>query len=353
MKSISSSIKLGGAFIGLMAGVGFASGQEVLQFFISYGWPGLAGAVIASLLMSFLVMTLYMIGSRLKTDSHDEAINFICGPWLGKVMDWMITFFLFGSVVVMLAGAGSSAHQQAGVPQALGSAIAAVLTIIIVCLGIKRVITLLSLITPILAVMIVVIAIYSLSTMDKSFSELEKIIRTEPQATNNWFLSALLYVSYNVAATAAMLVVMGGTVKESAKAGIGGVIGGLGVGLLILVMSLALMAKADVINGVEIPTLHLSNQMSRWFGSVVLVLFQIKLLLTSIGLTFALAARLRSYGIPFFLGAALSVSTAYVASLLGFVKLVGIVYPAMGYMGSVLIVCIVFAWVRIWRHRED
>lgn len=208
-------------------------------------------------------------------------------------------------------------------------------------------------ITPILAVMIVVIAIYSLSTMDKSFSELEKIIRTEPQATNNWFLSALLYVSYNVAATAAMLVVMGGTVKESAKAGIGGVIGGLGVGLLILVMSLALMAKADVINGVEIPTLHLSNQMSGWFGSVVLVLFQIKLLLTSIGLTFALAARLRSYGIPFFLGAALSVSTAYVASLLGFVKLVGIVYPAMGYMGSVLIVCIVFAWVRIWRHRED
>ncbi|OWY31577.1 hypothetical protein [Herbaspirillum aquaticum] len=115
-----------------------------MQFFISYGWPGLAGAVIASLLMSFLVMTLYMIGSRLKTDSHDEAINFICGPWLGKVMDWMITFFLFGSVVVMLAGAGSSAHQQAGVPQALGSAIAAVLTIIIVCLGIKRVITLLS-----------------------------------------------------------------------------------------------------------------------------------------------------------------------------------------------------------------
>lgn len=108
MKSISSSIKLGGAFIGLMAGVGFASGQEVLQFFISYGWPGLAGAVIASLLMSFLVMTLYMIGSRLKTDSHDEAINFICGPWLGKVMDWMITFFLFGSVVVMLAGAGST-----------------------------------------------------------------------------------------------------------------------------------------------------------------------------------------------------------------------------------------------------
>lgn len=307
------------------------------------------GAVIASLLMSFLVMNLYTIGSRLKTESHHEAINFICGPWLGRVMDWMLTFFLFGTVVVMLAGAGSSAHQQLGVLPQAGGAIAAVLTVVVVCLGIERVIALLSLITPILSLMIAIIAVYALTSLDRPFSELEAIIQTEPQTTGHWFLSALLYVSYNVAATAAMLVVVGGTVKECAKAGMGGLIGGFGIGVLIIVMSLALLAKADTIHGVDIPMLHLSNLMSPWFGNVVLVLFQIKLLLTAIGLTYALAARLKSYGVPFVVAAILTVAIAYIASLFGFVKLVGLVYPAMGYMGSILIICIIVAWARLRR----
>lgn len=83
---MKTSLKLGGAYIGLVVGVGFASGQEILQFFGGFGIMGLAGGLVALALFTFLLMNLYQIGSRLQTQSHKEAMEFICGKPLGRVV---------------------------------------------------------------------------------------------------------------------------------------------------------------------------------------------------------------------------------------------------------------------------
>ncbi len=46
-------------------------------------------------------------GCRLQAASHKEVIYFLCGRYLGRVVDWIVTFFLFGVTAVMIAGAGS------------------------------------------------------------------------------------------------------------------------------------------------------------------------------------------------------------------------------------------------------
>lgn len=340
---------MAGAFVGLMAGVGFASGQEVLQFFTSFGWFALAGALLTALLMGFLVMSLYQIGCRLQTRSHKEAMDYICGPWLGPIMDVLLTFFLFGTLVVMLAGAGSSLQQQLGAPQYLGGILVGALCGLIVCFGIDSVITLMSLVTPVLATIIAIIACYALGSMRHPFQALVPVALQQPRAAGNWLLSAWLYVSFNIAATGAMLVVMGGSVTDLRKAGRGGLLGGLGIGVLIAVMSLALLARVDEVSGNAVPTLYLSNRLSPWFGDLMLLLLQVKLLITAVGLTYALAARCEGFGLSFKGSAGVAILLAYGASLLGFVKLVGLVYPAMGYMGSVLVVAIIVAWFRLGR----
>lgn len=343
---MKTSLKLGGAFIGLMVGVGFASGQEILQFFTSFGYAGIAGGVIATALLAFLVMNLYQIGSRLSTGSHKEAIEYLCGRHLGRFVDWMLTFFLFGSVVVMLAGAGSSFEQQLGASHYLGGAVLGVLTIVTVCLGLNRVITTMSLITPVLMAIVAVIAIYALTSVEKPWSDLEVIALAQPQAAGNWFLSSLLYVSYNIAGTAAVLVVIGASVKNLRTAGIGGVLGGVGIGTLIIVMTIVMLAKIDVVGGSAIPTLFLSNSLAPWFGNIMLGLLIVKLYCTTVGLSYALAARAHAYGLNFKIAVAVSVFIAYLASLFGFVTLVGIVYPLMGYLGFILIAAIIVAWFR-------
>lgn len=50
---MKKSIEMAGAFIGVIVGAGFASGQEILQFFTSFGWWGIIGGVIAAVLFAF------------------------------------------------------------------------------------------------------------------------------------------------------------------------------------------------------------------------------------------------------------------------------------------------------------
>ncbi|MDQ7864677.1 hypothetical protein RCO48_36995 [Peribacillus frigoritolerans] len=55
---MKNSINLAGAYIGIIIGAGFASGQEVLQFFTSFGIYSVLGIVVATVLFAFLGMQL-------------------------------------------------------------------------------------------------------------------------------------------------------------------------------------------------------------------------------------------------------------------------------------------------------
>ncbi len=41
-------LKIGSAFIGIIVGAGFASGQEILQYFTSFGHLGTAAAILST-----------------------------------------------------------------------------------------------------------------------------------------------------------------------------------------------------------------------------------------------------------------------------------------------------------------
>src|SRR5690625_4297384 len=109
------------AFIGVIVGAGFASGQEILLYFTSYGYVGLVGILVATILFAYLGMSIIQIGSLLKTQSHKEAIYMMGGPWLGLIIDVVMTLALFGVGVVMIAGAGSLVEQQWDMPFYIGS----------------------------------------------------------------------------------------------------------------------------------------------------------------------------------------------------------------------------------------
>src|SRR5690625_7534450 len=114
-------LKIASAFIGIIVGAGFASGQEVLQYFTSFGHLGTAGAVLSTMLFAYLGMTLTSLGHRMKTPSHKDAIYKISGRYLGPIVVGIIIFPLFGAGVVMIAGAGSSFHHNFGSALFIGS----------------------------------------------------------------------------------------------------------------------------------------------------------------------------------------------------------------------------------------
>lgn len=344
---MKKSIEMAGAYVGVIVGAGFASGQEILQFFTSFGWLGIAGGVVAAALFAFLGMNLTMLGSKLNATSHKEVVYKICGPFLGAVVDFVITFFLFGVAVVMLAGAGSIFENQFGIPAVYGSLFMLILTIVTLTFNVEKIITIISAITPFLLVMVMIIAGYALFTTDLTAAQMDSLAKEQSGSAPNWIIGAALYVSYNIAAGVSMLAVMGGAQKDVRIAKFGGIFGGIGLGILILLISVAMLAKMDVIAGAEMPMLLLAQEMHPVLGLLMAVALLGMIYNTIVGMMFAFAARI----VPathkrFKYFVCLVGVVAFGASFVGFTTLVGTVYPTMGYLGFVLIVAIVVAWFK-------
>ncbi|MGO1059622.1 YkvI family membrane protein [Planococcus sp. FY231025] len=342
---MKKSFQMGGAFIGVIVGAGFASGQEVLQFFTSFGMLGILGTVIATALFAFLGMNLMQLGSRLQTKSHQHVVYHICGRVLGTAIDFIITFFLFGVTVVMFSGSGAIFEQQFGIPGTVGNLLMAVLTIATVLMSVQKVIALISAFTPFLLLAVIVILGYSLVNFD--FASADLAAASANQAAPNWLMGALLYVSYNLAAGAAMMTVMGGTVKDEKVAGWGGIIGGLGLGLLILLINVSMLTDLKALAAVPMPMLVLANNISPLLGGLMSIILLGMIYNTAVGMLYAFSARIVKPDSPKFkMSVGIFGAVAFGSSFVGFVTLVGTVYPVMGYLGFALIAAIVFAWFR-------
>lgn len=339
--------KMAGAFVGVIVGAGFASGQEILQFFTSFGSYGLVGCAIAGLVFVFLSMAFSTLGQRLQAQSHKEVVQALLGRHLGLVFDVLITFFLFAITVVMLAGAGSLLHQWLGWSELWGSVLATVATVLIVCLDVRRVIAFIGAVTPLLMFMTVVVAGYVLATPHADLATLQAAAAQQPKGASQWLVAALLYVSYNIVAGMPFLVIMGGQTSSRRNALWGGVLGGLLLGVLMLLIAAAMFLRMDSLGGVSMPMLALATQISPWLGHLMSLVIFGMILNTAVGMLYAFVARIVPAGTGVFrAGTAAAGVLALVGSLAGFIPLVGLVYPIYGYIGFVLMACALLGWLR-------
>ncbi len=330
-------VRIGSAFIGVIVGAGFASGQEILQYFTSFGTLGILAAIMSTVLFSYLGMVLVWLGSHTKTTSHKDVIFRISGRYLGTVIDYILLFTLFGVGVVMIAGAGSNLNQQFGLPFYVGTTLMTILVILTGFLKVNRVVSIIGSITPVLIAFVVFVAIYSFITMDGSFASLNQVAQSIPTTLPNWFISSVNYVSFNVAVGASMAIVMGGVEKNPKTAAIGGLVGGLVLGLLIILMHLAIFSKIEEVGTLDMPMLGIVNNVSPVLGTVMALVIFGMIYNTAMGMFYAFTARFAESGTKkfktFFV---ITMIVGYLASYVGFTGLVAYFYPLIGYLGIIL-----------------
>lgn len=347
-------LQLGSAFIGVIVGAGFASGQEILQYFTSFGLLGIIGAVIASALFAYLGMVLMQIGSRMQTTSHRDAIYKISGRYLGVVIDYIIIFTLFGVGVVMIAGAGSNLNQQFEFPYFVGTSLMTILVLIAGMAKVNRFVAIIGSITPFLILIVIILSIYSVLSMDNTFTNLNSIAMEQPTTLPNWFISAINYVSFNIAVGASMSLVMGGAQHNEKTAALGGLVGGLGIGVLIILSHLAIFSKIDLVQGYEMPMLQLANQVSPALGFFMAIVLFGMIFNTAASMFFSFGARFVEIGTPKFKAfLVVTLVIAYLLSFFGFTDLVSYFYPLIGYLGLFLIGALIIASVRIHKLEKE
>lgn len=347
------SLQIALAYMSVVIGGGFASGNEVLQFFTGYGLAGIAGSVVAAVLFAFLGMHIARISSIMQAGSHKQVLYSLFGQQAGFVVDIILSFFLYGVGVVMLAGAGSTLAQQLGLAPLVGSILMTVLVIGTLCLNVKGIINLISAVMPFLLIMVLAITVYSIYTSTGTQEELSQVA-TEVQVITflgaevpNWALSGLLYASFNIAVGFPMLAVIGGLTKSPKAAALGGIGGGLGLGFLIILLNVGLFANLDKLLGIEIPTLLLAQQIHPWLAVLMSIALICMIYSTAVGMFFAFSARFATPETTRFkVLSAIFAVVGLALSQVGFTKLVGTVYPMLGVVGLILIIAIGLSWVR-------
>ncbi|EKU31433.1 YkvI family membrane protein [Alcaligenes nematophilus] len=350
MSNIRNILGIAMAFVGVVVGAGFASGQEILQFFSSFGYWGLLGGVVSGLCFTILGMAVGELSQVSVSHSFKEGLYLICGPRLGVVVDIMITFFMYAIAVVMFAGGGSLMEQQWGVPAQYGSIAVMLITVLIVFLRVDRVMAFIGSITPILVLMMIFLCIYSWNTRDLPLEELDVIAQTKPQGAGHWLVGSLLYVSYNMVVGAPFLMIAGAQATSRRNALLGGLVGGLLLGFLIVLISAGVFGRIDTIGSAALPMLMLATEQSKLLGTIMSVVIFAMILTTSVGVLYSFSARIFTPNTrKFNIGTAIAGVLGLVGAKIGFINLVGTVYPFFGYLGFVLMAWILIAWFRLRR----
>lgn len=351
--SVRNVMKYSGAFIAFMIGSGFATGQEIMQFFTGYGLYSVGGIFISMFLFAYSGAILMRFGFDTKNESLN-AFKYYCGKIFGTFLEWFIPIFLFMVVVVMISGAGATMNQYFGTPQIVGTLIMAALVLITNLFGLQKIVDIIGNLGPITIVFTLGIAVVALVKNPgglAGISEAMAKVGELPKATGStstWWLAGILYVAYNVTGSIPFLTEMGKSANSRREAILGAVIGGVALMTSALLLNLALLSHLEAIAGLEIPNLYLSDLIS----PVVSLVFSIILILE----IFSTASPMMWVTTRKFGGEEGSKKSrivlvgltilALIGGQLPFGQLVGTVYPYTGYLGIVVLILIILRTLR-------
>lgn len=335
-----SVIKLAGAFIAWIIGSGFATGQEILQFFTSYGYRSYAVILINLAGFIYFGWLILKAGYEHREEEKFNHFKYFCGVKLGTFYTWLIPIILLLIMPVLISGAGATLNEYYGVEHWIGSAIMTALVLIAYLIGFERLMKIVSTLGSSIIIFILVVGTIS---MIQNWGHFEEASRYEEllgssQNSPHWLISAVLYLSlvFITGSTYFTKIGMTAKVRQEAKHGI--LLGSVVAILTTAIINTAMLLNAESIASLSIPVLFLAKNISHLLGSV----FSIFLIL---GMFSSCTAMLWTVCNRFTFGgkrgnqlfAVFIAILVFVLGLLSFTDLVATLYPLVGSAGLVFI----------------
>ncbi|MCZ9296540.1 YkvI family membrane protein [Corynebacterium yonathiae] len=336
------------AYFSSVVGAGFASGQELLQYFTAFGIWGIVGASVGLILAPLTIMIAMQYGSYFQATSHGRVFSSIASKPVARFVDYAIIFTQFCHTFVMLSGGGANLHQQWGLQPWVGSALMAVLVLIVGSMNVGKVTSVLGAITPF--VLILLLLAVGAAFIDPPSG----LQQAHDFATANvdsplpfWWVAALNYLGLALMASTAMSIVMGADTLNSKQAGRGGFFGGLLFSGMLVLLVIALLLSVEDVWDADLPTLAMLNEIHPWLGTAAAVFIYLMIFSTAISNFYGMARRLSARRphryMPILVA---SVVIAFILSFVPFGTLVGIVFPVLGYIGIIVIGLLIYTWLR-------
>lgn len=338
------------AYVGVLTGAGLASGQELMQYFISFGKAGLFGLAAIGILHILVGGIILQLGSHYLAESHIDVLEEVSNKYMTKFMDYALIINCFLMGFVMIAGAGSNLNQQFGFKPWVGSLICTILIIVIGMLDFDKVTKVIGAFTPLIIIFAIIGGIFTFATIKPDWQSLDQIGKAVKSPLPNITLSTLNYFGLCMISGISMAFVLGGSKTDSAEAGLGGMLGGLMVAILTALVGFTLFFNLPQIKDADIPMQVVLQNVRPVLGLIMSLIIFGMIFNSSISLFYSAARRFSDTENKFRRNLIVFTLMGFGLSFLGFKKLMSILYPILGYLGLILTIILVIAW---FREREE
>lgn len=331
IKSFSVSATVAGAFIG----AGFASGQELLQFFGEYGKWGLFGLALAVSIMVILAFMTIKYAIKKRAFTFEEIIFNGENKFIKTLIMIFEAVLYFSIYTIMTAGASSLLFDIFSVSKIVSAMFFATLVTLLSFGNIKRILSVFSAITPILVLSAVVIAIISITKNGISIPHSDK-------SAFSALFSALVYVSYNFVAGMGVFASLGRILKKESFV----LPSGLSFSFLIFLSGSILLGifSAPQSASADLPMMAVAGEINDILGLYYAFALILAMIGASVSSLFPLGQMVTEKRRPFI--CALISIFAIFGSILGFKELISSVYPIFGYIGFIVIVAVIYNFRR-------
>lgn len=342
-----------GAFVAWVIGSGFATGQEVLQFFSSYGYASYG--IVAINLIGFL-----LIGTVLLTTGHehrneenfDQFIHY-CGNKLGTFYSWLIPVTLLAVMAVLISGAGATLSEYYALNHYVGTAIMAIAVLIAYFIGFNRLVKVLSFIGPSIIAFCLLIGILTVCRDYGNFAAIGSYEEALAQShsTSNWVVSAILYVSYNFLCGSVYYTQLGKTTASLKEARLGAIIGAVLLMAAIAVINTAIMLNGGDTASLAIPNLYLAKKISWALGAVFSVFLVMGIFSACSAMMWTVCSKFSTGNMKKDRVLAVCVAAGtFVLGMFPFGELIGMFYPIIGYCGLIYLGCVLYKKYQTRKH---
>ena len=331
-------MQIAAVYASVFLGAGFASGQELLRYFVGFGPMGVWGLVLAGLLFSLVGWAVLSICRREGIETYSQFMLHLFGKKFGMVMEWLVAAFLFCLFVAMLAGAGATARQAFNLPFTVGAAAVGLFVYIVLRFDLEGMVKINVILAPFMIIGGIVVGLVT------ALMQAAPAISIPARGMLwGWVISALVYASYNLVTGVPVLTATSPLATKKRDSFIGGVIGGGAITILGLAMALPLFLHYSQVVNFEIPLLFVVLRYGAVFSILYLGVLIAALITTAACNGFAVVQWLHTHGnIPKRRAAGLLCIVGVVAAHVGFSNIVMYVYPLFGLLGLFKIVVILF-----------
>lgn len=336
MRSIVNIFAVSFGYAAAVIGAGFASGQEIVSFFVKYGRYSLFGILIACLIFFAFSYAVLCSCKEYNIHSYDELLTKFYGEGnIKKAIKIGIFIFSVCSMCVMTACMGEICVLTTGVRRIVGSLLFSVLCLFVLVMDGRNVLKLNSILGGFIIFGIIFSCLYILRFREhQTFSNNIRIA-----------VSGITYAGYNLLTSGAVLAGMSEMIKNKRDAFLTSLVSVIILFVMMFFIWCVLSTYYGKINLGEIPMLTMTYRQNNVLGIIYCIMLFLAVLTTGISNGFgAVDIGGKYWGRK--AATLFSVFVSFCMSGAGFTRLIDTLYRACGYIGMAVVFSFIYIFIK-------